>query len=61
MLDALAHRHLGGADRVVALMEANRHAAGLPALLPAGLTLVLPRPAGGDAPTVAPIRLWSGA
>lgn len=61
VLDAIAHRLMGGADRVVALMEANRHAAHLPAVLPAGLTLTIPAVAEAAAPTVAPVRLWGRA
>lgn len=58
-LDLVAHRALGGAQHVVALMELNRHVAGLPAVLPAGITLQLPDvPESEAAATVAPVRLW---
>lgn len=60
MLDAIAHRLMGGAEHVVLLMEANPHVAGLPPVLPAGLLLDVPVPAAGDAATVTPIRLWGG-
>ena len=61
MLDAVAHRLMGGADRVAALMEANPHVAGLPALLPAGLVLAIPAPAAGPPSPARPIRLWGRA
>ena len=58
VLDDIAHRLMGGVEHTLALMEANRHAAGLPLVLPAGIDLVIPAPAAGARETRQPIRLW---
>ena len=60
VLDEIAHRLMGAAEHVVQLMEANRHAAGLPVVLPAGIDLAIPVPAAGARETRQPIRLWGG-
>ena len=58
VMDAVAHRLMGGAEHVVQLLEANPHAAGLPVVLPAGIDLIVPVPAPGARETRQPIRLW---
>ena len=52
--DVIAHREMGGAGRVMALLESNRHVAQFGATLPAGLALA---PAARAArPRAAPAR-----
>ncbi len=58
MLDAIARDTMGGTEHVVALMAANPHVSGLPAVLPAGLELMVPEPAADAATPERPIRLW---
>ena len=61
MLDAIAQRLMGDAQLVVTLARANRHVAGLPGVLPAGLVLTIPETGTAELSTETPIRLWGAA
>ncbi len=57
MLDAICHRHYGHVDALPLVLEANRHLASLPPVLPDGVTVTLPELR--DKPQAPIIRLWS--
>jgi phage tail protein X len=57
MLDAICHRHYGRVDVVPIVLEANRHLAKQPPVLPDGLTITLPEL--GAKPAAPIVRLWS--
>jgi phage tail protein X len=58
MLDAICKRHYGRESLVPAVLEANPHLAKLPALLPAGVEIILPEIS--DTPSSLPeIRIWN--
>jgi len=58
MLDAICKRHYGRESQVPLVLEANPHLAKQPAVLPAGLEIVLPDV--HEVPETNPpeIRLW---
>jgi len=59
MLDLIAFRYYGTTPGAVELvLDVNRHLAALPAVLPIGTMIVLPRIDQAAAPTPATIKLW---
>ncbi|GHV50912.1 phage tail protein [Deltaproteobacteria bacterium] len=58
MLDAICKRHYGRESLVPFVLAANPHLAKLPALLPAGVEIVLPDIAEPSPQSVPEIRLW---
>ncbi len=58
MLDAICRQHYGRESYVPVVLEANPHLAKLPALLPAGVTVVLPDAKEAPAESTPEIRLW---
>ena len=57
MIDAICFRHYGRVDVLPVVLEANRHLAKQPPVLPDGLQITLP--ALGAEPEAPIIRLWS--
>lgn len=57
LLDLICHRHYGRVDVLPLVLEANRHLAQQPPVLPDGLTIILPEL--GAEPEAPIIRLWS--
>lgn len=59
MLDALSKAHYGREDRALMVLAANPHLARLPAVLSAGVTIVLPQDATAEDTESAPeVRIW---
>lgn len=58
MLDALCKVHYGRESPVPAVLEANPHLAKLPALLPAGIHIVLPDIDPATSESTPEVRLW---
>lgn len=57
LLDAVCWRHYGRVDVLPQVLAANRFLARLPAVLPAGIDILLPDLR--DQPVAPMIRLWS--
>lgn len=58
MLDALCKAHYGREGLVLAVLEANPQLGRLPAVLPAGVVIVLPEVESTPEAPAPEIRLW---
>lgn len=58
MLDAVCKRHYGRESAVPLVLSANPHLAGQPAILPAGLEIILPDIPETPEADPPEIRLW---